>query len=107
MGDAQARRRAENEVSARRINEKIEAEGGGVEAAPAFVCECSREDCRLLIKLSSQAYELVRADPRRFVVVAAHVFSEIERVVETHPAYVVVEKHGDAGQLAEDRNPRP
>ena len=45
--------------------------------------------------------EAVRANPRRFIVLAGHDFPEAEDVVEVHDGYVVVEKHEDVVDLVE------
>jgi len=48
----------------------------------------------------------VRAYPDRFLLVAGHQRSEAERMVEDHGAYLVVEKTGEAGEIAEETDPR-
>jgi hypothetical protein len=48
----------------------------------------------------------VRAHPDRFLVVTGHELPRFERVVEDHGRYVVVEKQGEAGEVAEDTDPR-
>ena len=50
--------------------------------------------------LTLSEYEYIRAEPTRFVVKKNHVVREIEHVVETVPDHVVVEKHGEAGNVA-------
>jgi len=57
-----------------------------------FVCECADRDCTERIQLSASEYAGIRRDPRRFVVVPGHEFAELERVVEAHDGYEVVEK---------------
>ena len=56
--------------------------------------------------MSVEAYEAVRASPRRFLVLEGHETPEVERVVERHPAYVVVEKLDEAARVAEETDPR-
>jgi len=51
-------------------------------------------------------YEAVRANPRRFMVVAGHERLDAETVVERHPEYLVVEKLDQAGETAEENDPR-
>jgi hypothetical protein len=48
----------------------------------------------------------VRVEGDRFVVAAGHEPDELERVVDRHARYVVVEKTGDAGELARADDPR-
>jgi hypothetical protein len=56
--------------------------------------------------LTPADYERVRADPRRFVVVAGHEVPDAESVVERHPGYLLVEKVGEAASVAEELDPR-
>jgi hypothetical protein len=37
-----------------------------------FVCECGDEDCVEVVALSISAYDAIRAEPGRFVVLANH-----------------------------------
>jgi hypothetical protein len=46
-------------------------------------------------------YEAIRANPRRFFVLPDHVFPEAEEVVGQEEGYVIVEKVGAAGRVAE------
>ena len=108
--DAQVRRITENEVMARYVNEAIEEgnERGRDGLNPPFNCECSRPDCRdHLLELKPPEYERIRAHHRRFAVAPGHINAEIETVVESTVGYVVVEKYGAAGRLAEARDERP
>ena len=59
-----------------------------------------------MIELSSTAYERIRAHSRRFVVLPGHEHEEIETVVERWPDYLVVEKTDEAGERAEETDPR-
>jgi hypothetical protein len=43
----------------------------------------------------------VRSHPRRFVVLPGHQEPAVGLAVEVHPGYVVVEKRGEAGLIAE------
>jgi hypothetical protein len=52
-------------------------------------------------------YEAVRDHARRFVIVPGHQREGLARVVQAHPDYLVVEKLGEAGEVAEDTDPRP
>jgi hypothetical protein len=73
-----------------------------------WVCECAENGCVERIQLTSEEYESVRADPKRFAVAASdeHVFDEIEEVVERTGRFWVVEKVGIAGELAARVDPR-
>ena len=71
-----------------------------------FVCECADPSCSAHLTLPLREYEAVRAYPDRFLLVAGHQRPEVERVVEDHGAYLVVAKIGEAGEIAEETDPR-
>jgi hypothetical protein len=48
----------------------------------------------------------VRNSPRRFLVVPGHEDGDIANVVERHTSYLVVEKQGEAGEVAAEQDPR-
>ena len=100
---------AANEAVLRDVNEAIERGlWPGEEGARAtFRCECSRLECAVFLSLAPRDYERVRAGSRRFVVTPGHENPAIETVVEQTPDYVVVEKRGEAGQVADASDPRP
>jgi hypothetical protein len=99
---------ASNESTFRDVNESIE--GGrwpGEEDAPvAFLCECAQMGCSRLIELTIREYERVRASPRRFLVAVDHHLPGAEVIVEAFENYLVVEKRGQAGRVAEGKDPR-
>jgi hypothetical protein len=100
-------RAARNEVVFRRVNEEVAGLGQGGDGVFSFVCECAEAACVERIELRLDEYEAVRADPRRFLLKPGHERGELERVVERRDGYVVVEKLGDAGELARRNDPRP
>jgi hypothetical protein len=75
---------------------------------PDWSCECGWEGCKEPIRVGLEGYEAVRAFPTRFLVVPeeGHVAPAVERVVERHPDYWVVEKIGDAAALSAELDPR-
>jgi hypothetical protein len=100
---------AHNEGVFREINERIEAGASPRDVADpvAFLCECARLRCNLLLEMTFPEYEAVRADPHRFVLVPGHEVAGVEVVIERKPGYVVVEKLGEAGRAAaRDTHPR-
>jgi len=99
---------AANEALSRKVNEGIERGQwpGQEDERTAYRCECSREDCNRLIELTQREYEDVRAHPRRFLVFPSHEQPEIETVIRIESGYVVVEKGGAAGVVAEASDPR-
>jgi hypothetical protein len=96
MEDREARRRriVENERLLRDINREIEAEAGG--ASPdeelELLCACGRVDCHERVLVSLAEYEAAHELAHRFVIVPGHALPGIERVVERHDRYWVVEK---------------
>jgi len=101
-------RAASNEALFREVNENIarlEEGFGDTMTEPAFVCECADNGCTEQLSVDLEAYERVREDPRRFFVLCGHQRPELERVVETHGEYLVVEKTGEAGEVAEQTQP--
>jgi hypothetical protein len=100
-------RLASNEVVFRDVNEAIESgKIPAVQKAIAFRCECGELGCNDVIELTIGEYERVRAHSRRFLVTIGHQRHEIETTVETRPGYAVVEKRDEAGQVAEETDPR-
>ena len=72
-----------------------------------FLCECADPTCSAALSIPLSVYEAVRDHARRFVIVPGHQREDAERVLEEHPNYMVVEKLGEAGEVAEDTDPRP
>jgi hypothetical protein len=94
------KRIAYNEARSRDINEhKAEWLDRGHESV-GFLCECWQADCREHIRLSVNEWNEARGRPNRFAVAPGHVEGEIERVVEEHPHFWLIEKQGEAGEMA-------
>jgi hypothetical protein len=102
------RRVGRNEALLREVNESIErGRWPGDENVPfRFRCECASLDCNETILMTRSEYEHIRRDGRRFAIRAGHDAPARESVVETHEAYVIVEKRHEAGEVAEDLDPR-
>jgi hypothetical protein len=101
-----AQRIAANEAAFRDINEAIERGQWPGESGPvAFRCECARLGCNQLIDLSVAEYKRIRQHSRWFFVAVGHEAPEMEVVVENRDSYVVVEKVGQAGEVAERTDP--
>jgi hypothetical protein len=108
MEQESSRQIAHNEALFRKVNERLESGRwpGEEGAAIAFRCECGELGCSRMIELGVPAYERVRADSRRFLIAPDHDIPDVETIVERHPHYVVVQKRGEAGLLAERTDPR-
>jgi hypothetical protein len=96
-------RAARNESLFREVNENIAGleESFGATAEPVYICECADSGCAERLSIAPQTYARVRSDGRLFFVVPGHEDPRIERVVERHRHYLVVEKTGEAGEVAE------
>jgi hypothetical protein len=96
-----------NQSFFRAVNERVEAVSDGAPVDVLYwVCECEDLGCTERIAMTLAEYKALREHPRRFAVVHGHVLPEAERVVEETEGFVVVEKHGVAGEIAEGLNPR-
>ncbi len=111
--DESQTRRARNEVLFREVNERIQEldtqlAGYGEEDALliGFVCECGDEDCGETLEVTQRKYEAVRSHPQRFLVLPGHENFDVARVVERHEQYLVVEKLGEAAEIAIEQDPR-
>jgi 5-bromo-4-chloroindolyl phosphate hydrolysis protein len=108
--DEHERRRARNEALFREVNERIVDLETGYDRDDSlllgFVCECPREDCSEMLEVTRGQYEAVRENPRRFLVLPGHEDGDIANVVERHTQYLVVEKSGEAGEVAIEQDPR-
>jgi hypothetical protein len=105
--DALEERIARNEVIFRDVNEALRrGRWPGDQTTIAFRCECARLGCSRLIELTPADYERVRENPKWFVVAADHELSDGETVIEAHGEYLVVEKQGKGGLIAEATDPR-
>lgn len=58
-----------------------------------FTCECSRESCREQIELTIEQYHQLINNNRQFVLKPFHYETDLEKVVERHTAYDIVEKY--------------
>jgi hypothetical protein len=104
MDAALEQRIAANEALFRQINERIEQGHwpGEEHVSLALRCECARLGCNEMLDLPPRGYEEVREHPRRFIVKPGHEVPEAENVVARSRGYLVVEKFGTAGQVAEE-----
>lgn len=97
-------RAARNQSVFRAINEKmaeLDASFSALTDTCTIACECADTGCVETLELTREAYQAVRSEPRHFAVLPGHVIPDVERVVEEHGNYVVVEKLQVAGEVAE------
>jgi hypothetical protein len=105
-------RLALNEARVREVNETIEHANEKLGPAPGedslglnILCECGQRGCDQLIEITASEYKAVRTEPTRFVVVRGHEQVSIERVVEDKVRFAIVEKVGEAAEVAELTDP--
>jgi hypothetical protein len=107
--------RSKNEALFRALNERLKelddrldtgAIGAPVGDREEFFCECGQLECMARFEMTRTQYVSVRAHAERFVVLPAHVLPDIERVVEEHDRFVVVEKRpGVPAEIARATDP--
>ena len=104
--DPRLERIAKNEAVFRAAN--LEIERAEQDAGPAadgmleVICECGRDTCDGVVTLTVAEYRDVHSQEDRFLVMRGHQNDEIERVVQDRGAYLVVDKFGEAEEIAED-----
>jgi hypothetical protein len=102
-----AERVAFNDDIFRKANEAIHDEIEGLipesSGGLPFICECAEEGCTQVLRIPLPDYERLRSDPRLFLNAPGHenAAQGWAAVVERHEHYVVVEKLGRAGEMAE------
>ncbi len=108
MDELTAERLARNQAMFREANQRIvaaAAEIGLKEPTVPFICECSDPMCTQVLTVDLADYESIRRNSRRFLHAPGH-DDGLGEVVELHDSYVVVEKTGLAGAIAEETDPR-
>lgn len=108
MTESSEARLAKNESLFRQVNENIASVAGtlGGDTPYEFVCECATADCLERILMTRREYERVRSEGTHFLMIPRHADPALERVVATYGTYVVVEKDGAAGLVAQANDPR-
>ena len=105
-----AERVAKNDATFRAANEQIRdvARAHSLDAPLPLICECAWETCREIVQMQPAEYERIRAQPTWFLNAPGHdeASGPHGAVVERHDEYVIVEKLGRAGQLAEHLDER-
>jgi len=90
--DELTRRRLEhNEQVFRAVNEEIDDRTDDT-VEVEYVCECADTGCAETIRLTHDAYIRIRVGENSYFVVPGHQVAGLERVVEEHATYLIVEK---------------
>ena len=105
--ERETERTGENEALFREVNERLKERKRDdlVWQAPSeWICECAEETCTERIVMSPLEYEQLRSEPTHFAVVPneMHVSPDVERIVEKRDRFWVVEKIGEAAEVAEE-----
>ena len=102
-------RLASNEARFREMNESAQPrrqEGTGAGKPGArFICECADLGCARWLELTPAEYAAVRAHPRRFIVLPTHEIPDVERIIERHEHYFVIEKPEEVAHILEPDQP--
>jgi c-di-AMP phosphodiesterase-like protein len=107
-GEEREIRAARNQALFRAVNEKLKGINEAFEqivGKPAITCECADLNCIGTVAIGRDEYADARADPRHFIVLRDHMYPDVERVVNESDGYVIVEKLGVAGRVAEATEP--
>ncbi|HEY0415240.1 MAG TPA: hypothetical protein VGC78_02535 [Gaiellaceae bacterium] len=106
MDTATEERVARNDAIFREANERIAAAAGrlGLDAPLPFLCECADPSCTEIIRVGGDVYREVRSSPRWFLASPGHegAAGGAATVVRRGDGYVIVEKTGRAGEVAEE-----
>jgi hypothetical protein len=96
-------RAALNEVRFREANERIDERRVelGLDVRTPYLCECEDERCTTVVRLRPDEYAEARRTPRTFVLSSGHRFREGD-ILAHRDGWMIVEKHGTAGQIAEE-----
>jgi CheY-like chemotaxis protein len=99
-----------NENSARVTNEATSLAGQHSESVGSdtmtVVCECGDASCEAPMTLSADQYERVRSEPAQFAVLRGHEIPDCETIIEEFADFIIVEKYGAAGKVANNADPR-
>ena len=110
MGDLSAERVARNQATFREANEQIadRATEYELDDRVPFICECADPACREIIRVSLDEYAHVRSHARWFLNAIGHQVAAGShgKVIEDNSHYVISEKTGAAGRVAEDLDAR-
>ena len=102
--DLRRERLVKNELAFRDYNDRrVAVEEHAIIAEPApWVCECGDSDCIRALEATVEEFEAAHSAPDRFIVVPGHVYPDVERVVQQHDRYWIVEKFDNEMQRAAD-----
>jgi hypothetical protein len=109
---AVAERVARNDATFRDANEQISDVAESMQLKDdgllPFICECADMSCTEIIRVTASEYEAVRQSPVLFMYARGHERNGLgwSRVVGEFDRYTVVEKVGQAAEVAAELDPR-
>ena len=110
LDEVPAERVARNNAAFRVANEEIRATAAewNMDGLLPALCECADPHCTTIVRVTPRQYEAVRSDPRWFLNAPGHEVKDQgwAHVISENDRFVVVEKVGEAGNLAEELDPR-
>ena len=108
MASEREERLARNEALFREGNERMATweERHRTESVELYFCECADTECGEKVRLRQSDYERVRGDASQFVVLPGHEVPDVERVVESHDEWAMIEKDPNVRAIAEETDPR-
>jgi len=105
-----AERVARNDAAFRIANEEIRSKAAAwnMDGPLPTLCECGDPQCTTVVLVTPRQYEAVRSDPRWFINAPGHEVNDEgwAYVISANDRFVVVEKVGEAGERAEELDPR-
>ena len=108
--DERERRLGMNEAVFREVNERVEEIHQTLASNDGtlhIICECGALTCTERLFVPIAEYERVRSDPTHFLLQVGHEDPTVERMIENHETYIIVEKEGvDVEEVAEATDPR-
>jgi hypothetical protein len=89
------------------VNERVEeVVQPGAREEIDFLCECGADNCVEKITLTREEYERVRSEARQFAVAPGHEIPDVEKTVLQAKRFLVVRKHPEEADIAEQTDPR-
>lgn len=94
-------RAARNQSVFRAINDELRVATRALDPQSFIIgCECADPACVETLKFGVEQYAQIRAEPTHFIVLPGHIYPEVERVIVTDARFQIVEKTGEAAQVA-------
>jgi hypothetical protein len=95
---------AEQQALMRTVNQNIRVvdRSWGPAQPITILCECGNA-CATHVTVGLSEYERVRLDPTHFLIATEHLIEEVDRPLEQHDSWLLVEARGIAAEIARRR----